>query len=645
MSGSSFAQLPDDAWADPHMVRAWRTRDFRAVFHLACRHGLNPEGIAESARLPVDQVLSVMRGNETLDTAELAESVARGLEMPDDARKAAGVPRASTIPAVAVPVTLAPKPQPVRRADHPGIRINELRNELGWSQEFLAERAGVSVPTINKLERQERNPSLEMMRKIAGVLGVTVADIVDPLSLEKLGRTRERLPDYLPDELLGQPDFIAACRARDLGRIFSAAMESGFTVSHLARRCEMTAGQVTAYMRQGRQAQELAVFDRVSDGLHIPGDLLGMGPRTWEKSIENNSRDIALAIGREHPESMPFGSGSPFDPATIADRISELANWTETTDVADGTLSYLDSATFELAHDCLTIPPPQTGERADVLVKRISDILRTGHQRLAQTRDLYVIAGKLSAILSWISSDLGQLAAADAHARNGWTLAEQADHNGLRALLLSAQSKNEFLRRRYRDAAMHAKRGYGLNPPGTLRILLACQEADALQAMGRIEDAREALTLSEHMHDTTSQSDELGGIFGCGVARQANYSIATYLRAGSAGQALRHVERAEVAWRNGEEWAYGTWAQVQIGSAIAHLMNGEVEAAALTLQQILDQPQEQRLATLRARLHRDVTPLLANPTVGRSKFAVMIREGIADYDQSPIRPFTAGGNS
>jgi tetratricopeptide (TPR) repeat protein len=335
--------------------------------------------------------------------------------------------------------------------------------------------------------------------------------------------------------------------------------------------------------------------------------------------------------------------GVSFDPGRIADRVSELATWAESANMGDGTLSALDGATFQLAHDSLTVPPFQAGERADALIERISGILRNGHQRLAQTRDLYVIAGKLCAILSWISSDLGQLPAADAHASNGWTLAEQADHNGLRASILSARSKNEFLRKRYSDAATLARRGYEFKPPGSMGVLLACQEADALQATGRIEDARQALIRSERLQDSISQRDEFGGIFGCGVARQANYSISTYLRAGLVDQAMRHVERAEVAWRDGEEWAYGTWAQVQIGAAIAHLMSGEIESAVIVMERVLDQPEEQRLATLVSRLRREVAPLLINPAIRRSKFAVILQEKIEHYEQSPIRALPAEG--
>jgi hypothetical protein len=49
---------------------------------------------------------------------------------------------------------------------------------------------------------------------------------------------RYRPPDYLPPEVLARPDFVAACKRRDLGEILAIANKyggPGFTVSHLAR--------------------------------------------------------------------------------------------------------------------------------------------------------------------------------------------------------------------------------------------------------------------------------------------------------------------------------------------------------------------------------------------------------------------------
>ena len=211
-------------------------------------------------------------------------------------------------------------------------------------------------------------------------------------------------------------------------------------------------------------ARDVSGEKRLCDGCGLPlsrynpGDLcqscISMGrkdqPVESGKAPINDSKpneNLLQPITERLAEVGNSQFGMSFDPADMVDRISELANWAEATNISDGTLAYLDSAALQLAHDCLTVPPLQTRERVDALIKHIYGILRSGHQRLGQTRELYIIAGKLCAILSWVSGDLGQLAAADAHARNGLTLADQADHDGLRALLLSARSKIDFWRR------------------------------------------------------------------------------------------------------------------------------------------------------------------------------------------------------
>lgn len=49
-------------------------------------------------------------------------------------------------------------------------KIRKKRNELGISQENLAELAGVSISTIRFIERNQRAPSLPMLFKLIFVL-------------------------------------------------------------------------------------------------------------------------------------------------------------------------------------------------------------------------------------------------------------------------------------------------------------------------------------------------------------------------------------------------------------------------------------------------------------------------------------------
>ena len=59
-----------------------------------------------------------------------------------------------------------------------GKRIRELRNQLGWSLEELAERSDVSRAMLSKVERGENNPTLIVALKIATGLGVTTSQLI-----------------------------------------------------------------------------------------------------------------------------------------------------------------------------------------------------------------------------------------------------------------------------------------------------------------------------------------------------------------------------------------------------------------------------------------------------------------------------------
>jgi hypothetical protein len=74
----------------------------------------------------------------------------------------------------------------------------------------------------------------------------------------------------------------------------------GFTPSHLARRCEMTVSKVQDYAKGRTLAQSISIFERVCDGLHIPGQMLGVGRRPWEDGKAD------LAGGQYHASSVTF---------------------------------------------------------------------------------------------------------------------------------------------------------------------------------------------------------------------------------------------------------------------------------------------------------------------------------------------------
>lgn len=56
-------------------------------------------------------------------------------------------------------------------------RIKELRKAKGYRQEDLANRLGVTRQTINAIENNKYNPTLELAMKLAKLLGSTVEQV------------------------------------------------------------------------------------------------------------------------------------------------------------------------------------------------------------------------------------------------------------------------------------------------------------------------------------------------------------------------------------------------------------------------------------------------------------------------------------
>ncbi|MCJ7646009.1 helix-turn-helix transcriptional regulator [bacterium] len=58
-------------------------------------------------------------------------------------------------------------------------RLKELRKKSGWSQQKLAEKAGLSYNTITKIEQGVATmPTIQTMIKIADAFGITLDELV-----------------------------------------------------------------------------------------------------------------------------------------------------------------------------------------------------------------------------------------------------------------------------------------------------------------------------------------------------------------------------------------------------------------------------------------------------------------------------------
>lgn len=390
----------------------------------------------------------------------------------------------------------------------------------------------------------------------------------------------------------------------------------GIGVHELAAQVPCSAGHISN-LRNGKKQPSLTIAERLDQLLGADGKL------------------FRLARGDAAAAETP-GSRALLD--ELSGQAIELGKWVETSNVGDGTIDQLDDAVDRIARDYLRLPPEPLIRRAADVARRVALLLQE-RQRLRHARDLYVIGAKAYAFLSWAAGDLGQLAAAAAHGRAALILADECGHPGVRALAFCALSKTAYWDGQLKRAAEYARRGYDCSPANSTRALLACQEADASELPTAVEAIQRAWdALSEAVSD-----DFPAGVFSCGHVRAGNYSVGIHLRSGDPARALEAADDA-AAWGNGEEVGYGTWGQIQIGAAVAHLGARELEGAAEQLGHVLLLPPDQRLATLTGRL-RQVAPALRRGRYVTEPKAAGLAEHIRVFCQEAVtvRALAAGG--
>jgi transcriptional regulator with XRE-family HTH domain len=73
-----------------------------------------------------------------------------------------------------------------------GVRVKELRERQGLSQEQLAERADLHVTYISGIERGQRNPGLNILASLAKALRMSLPSLVTDLRPNLRLRARHR---------------------------------------------------------------------------------------------------------------------------------------------------------------------------------------------------------------------------------------------------------------------------------------------------------------------------------------------------------------------------------------------------------------------------------------------------------------------
>ena len=317
--------------------------------------------------------------------------------------------------------------------------------------------------------------------------------------------------------------------------------------------------------------------------------------------------------------------------------IASLTAWITATNTSDDAIEQLARTAVSLADRHTQVPARQLLGEVLQLHSSAHLLLRSGRQRLRQTRELIRVDGDILAHASVLIGDLGQDQDADAHGQAALMYLGEADAS--QATACYALAKSARWRRDYATAADLAARGYEHGPVTPMSVQLACYEANAAALLGDRRRARQALTRAEYIATALPDQPPSGSPWAFPAERQAIFRLSVLLRTGDPDGAIAAADMADEGWASGDPPIPGTWAQIRIGAAIAHLLNDSLDGAAEQVTPMLAMDPEYRIATVTGWL-ADLDAHLAHPRFARSPQAEALRQQIRDFTSAAL-PQTA----
>jgi transcriptional regulator with XRE-family HTH domain len=322
-----------------------------------------------------------------------------------------------------------------------------------------------------------------------------------------------------------------------------------------------------------------------------------------------------------------------------AEDLPSLTAWITASNASDEAIEYIDRATLGLAGRHTQVPARQL--LADVLQVhgKAQLLLRGGRQRLRQTRELMRVEGSALAHASVLLGDLGQDHEAEKYGQAAVIFLQEADASPATALY--ALAKTARWQQDHATAADLARQGFEYGPVDPMNVQLAYYEANSAALLGDQYRARHALIRADQIAESLPASGASGSPWSFPAERRAIFRLSVLLRTGDPRGALAAAETADRGWDAGDPYIPGTWAQIRIGAAIAHLQQNSLDGAAEQVSPMLTLAPEFRISTVTGYL-AVLDGRLARPRFAASRTAQDLRQEIREFQTAALPPHAGG---
>ncbi|MEV0441044.1 hypothetical protein AB0I84_12710 [Streptomyces spectabilis] len=302
--------------------------------------------------------------------------------------------------------------------------------------------------------------------------------------------TEQSRPQELPARLLTDPEMIKACRVRDIASVFRLVkVKAGIYPSMIGKRCGLTPSRVGEVMSGRRQLQHMDVIERISDGLRIPGHMLGLARRSWETPQALDVVERGSVQEQEPTQQAPAALPGP-----DVDSILALA---ARTSLSAATLEAFRSSIEDYwrrddQHGGEALRPAIVGQ-----LRYVVGLLKESRPPSIQN-GLYGVAAELARLTGWTYFDARQYNQARAYFTEALQLAKEIDDRQFMANVLACMSLQATYQDKPADswafvsaAQDQARSALGTTP--RVLAMLSMREAFAHATLGNRDSTHRAI--------------------------------------------------------------------------------------------------------------------------------------------------------
>ena len=457
-----------------------------------------------------------------------------------------------------------------------------------------------------------------------------------------------REPPAVPREFWDAPEMRSALATWHMGRVILAYRHHPWHQQVLKQSVVgnwfgLTQTQLSR-IENGRAPEEMSKLVRWAKLLAIPPELLwfkmpgdssmplagarvvagqraeGLVRSAAARGLLPDTKDAGRALSEVNGGAIQFSQCS-------AREALDVMTWITRTNASDDAIEELGRTAVYLAEAHTRMPAAKILPEVLGVHRAAHAFLRTGRQRLSQTRELLRIDSALLAHACVLLGDLGRYEEARAYGSAALACAQESETD--EGLAWTAMAKTARWQDRFAEAAGLAARGFEASGQASVRAELAYREANAIALFGDTPRARAALQKAGKSAEGLGDTGTSAWSFSRG--RQAIFTLSVCIHTCDPDGALRAAAEADAYWDVGGGKVTATWAQVRAGAAMAHLLKDAPDGAAGQLDPVLELPPDQRISTVTGYLD-EIDAMLQGRRFAGSPIAVRLRDQIREFN-------------